>query len=136
MTAFDDLIPVTLVADAETPTDLVPFAGRVIGVPPGTALPTDGSGVFLGKFTGYARNTGSGWEWVMAPAQDQLLRAINRIPGAAGWSDLEARRVWRAAFKQLRDRGINGPELGAVVPLLYSAAVANHIAAQQAPPAP
>lgn len=133
MTAFDELLPVTLVADADTPVELASHAGRTLGLEPTTDLPTDGSGVLLGKFPGYARNTGAGWEWVIGPAQDPLLRAINRLPGTAGWTDLEARRVWRQRFRQMRENGVPSTLLQQWAPELYAAAVANHIAA---PPPP
>jgi hypothetical protein len=63
---IDNLVLVTLVADANTPAELLPRAGQQIGVPFGTTMPAPGYvGVFVG-IAGTLRQGAQGLEWLMA----------------------------------------------------------------------
>ena len=130
MAGLDDLRWVTFAADADTPADLLPNVGRQIGIPPAVDLPRDFGTLF--DIPGYARQDATGWTWVMGPPADPLLRAINRIPGTGGWTDTEARRVWRRTAVRLREAGVSGPDLQAWLPEMYAAALAENTARQAA----
>lgn len=133
---FDNMITVKLVADADTPqADAEQFAGKEYVVPNDTPLATDGSGTFLGRFPGYARNVGAGWEWVMGQPTDQVMRAVNRAPGADGWVDLDCRRRVRQIFRDLRSNGVPGPHLVTWAAELYAAIQTDVLARQAAAPA-
>jgi hypothetical protein len=123
--AFEELIEITLVADANTPDSLKPYAGSKYGIPPSTPLPTDGTGVLFGKFPGYARNVGSGWEWILGEAQNPMLKALNLIPGPGGWVVPESRNVWRRNFRKMMENGVPAPMLQTIASELYWAADAD-----------
>jgi hypothetical protein len=123
--AIDELTWVTFATDSDTPPEMSTYGGRIVGVPPGTPLPTDGTGTLFGV-PGYARAAPGGWQWVIQPAQDPLLRFINRIPGAAGWNSQDSRNTWRRVFRRLRESGVPGQDLQAMASDLYAAAVTNH----------
>lgn len=131
---FEGYTTVRLAADADTPSDQLVHVGTKVMVPPGTPIPTTFTAVGIGGFPGYGRMAPDAvQEWVIATPQDELLRYVNRIPGAGVWYDLEARRVWRKTADALRSGTPSSGELRTTLKALYDAAVTNHTT--PAPPA-
>lgn len=119
--AFENLKPVRLAADADTPAELLAHINTIVMVPVSQAIPTT-SGSQLAGFNGYGRTGTDGKdEWVLAGVQDELLRFVNRIPGAGGWVDVEARRVWRRAADDLRAAGASSAELKPMLSNMFAA---------------
>lgn len=127
---FEGYATVRLAADADTPSDMLVHVGTKVMVGPELQpIPTTFTADGIGGFSGYGRTASDGaLEWVIATAQDELLRFVNRIPGAGVWYDTEARRVWRRAADDLRARGASSGELRTMLKAMYDAAVANHAA--------
>lgn len=129
--AFQNLKPVRLAADADTPEDMLGEIGTRVMVPDAVRIPTTyvpPADSPVAGLAGYGRVTAGVQEWVMAGVQDELMRAVNRIPPEGSWKDVEARRVWRRAAETLRGLGAPAPELRPLLTALYQAAVANHVA--------
>jgi hypothetical protein len=118
-----------LVADADTPSAMVQYNGRIVGVPQGTELPTSIDSVTIAGITvwGYARTDSSGnIQWVMrAPVNpDQVY--IDGLPGAGGWLDTDAREVFYEAAVGLLKLGVSSPDMRTWVGKLFAAAIAEH----------
>lgn len=135
-----------IVADADTPANLVQYAGRIVGVPEGVPLPPDGtidtitvSGITL---WGYLRTSAGGFkEWVMAAPVNPNVTAINAIPARGQWTDLNARSTYYNIGQALLGFGVSGADLRNGLKALYDAAVADAVAAVAAgylpvPPGP
>lgn len=122
---------VTLAADADTPTGLTQYAGRIIGVPAGITLPTTIDTITVSGVTipGYARAGASGPEWVMSAAPNPNVAALNAIPGPGGWTDQTARAKYADIGLALLQLGVPGTDVRTGLKQLYDAAVANHLAA-------
>lgn len=134
------------VADNDTPGNLTQWAGRIVGVPPGTQLPADGridsitiSGITL---WGYLRMDPNGnRQWVIAGQPNPNVVAINAIPAHGSWTDLAARQTYYDIGQALLGFGVSGPDLRTGLKNLYGAAVADAVAAVAAgylpvPPGP
>lgn len=123
-----DPIWITMIADASTPAALVPYNGAKVAVPAGTVLPTSIDSIVINGVTvwGYARNINGEIQWVMQPAVDPNVTAVNAIPGAGGWINLEARQVFYTIGLALLQLGVPGPDVRAGLSQLYSASVAEY----------
>lgn len=127
---------VTLVADAETPANRVSFAGIRIPIPMSTPLPANGVqdqirvtvGGTLLTIDGYFRDGSSGKEWMMVPAIDPNIAALNVIPGVQGWTSGPARTVYANIGTSLLGLGITQTTVRTGLAQLYSAAVQNYVA--------
>lgn len=119
---------VTLVADSSTPAGQVQYAGRMIAVPAGTSLPATIDSVTVSGVTlwGYARDTANGTEWVIQPAVDPNIAAVNAIPGVGGWTNLAARQVFYDQGLYLLQLGVPGSDLRAGLKKFYDASVAEY----------
>jgi hypothetical protein len=137
-----DLTAITLVADDRTPEPMLKYDKLTIGVPAEQAalLPDDGRpDVLIFRYAdnvvsayGYLRVTsGTALQWVLAPEEDPDLAALASIPGPQGWADPAALDEYRACARMMKRRGISRAELAALR-RLYQAAVANHVAQQDA----
>ena len=122
-----------IVADGGTPPDVAVYAGIRIPIPEGVALPPQGkqdtltiSGVTV---HGYVREGPSGTEWMLTPAVDPNVAALDVIPGLAGWTSAPSRAVYASVGSNLLGLGVSGADVRAGLKLLYDAAVANHVAA-------
>ena len=133
-------------ADADTPASLAGWAGRIVGVPPGTPLPAYGkldsitvSGITL---WGYLREDQNGnKQWVIAGQPNPNVVAINAIPVHGSWTSLTARQVYYDIGQSLLGLGVSGSDLRSGLKALYDAAVADAVAAVAAgylpvPPGP
>jgi hypothetical protein len=122
---------VTLVADAGTPSGQQQYNGWRIAVPAGTQLPTSIDSLTVSGVTlwGYARTVNGQVEWVMQPALDPNVAAVNAIPGAGGWTDLNARGVYYSIGLALLQMGVSGADLRPGLKQLHDAAVTNYQAA-------
>lgn len=123
----------TLVTDSSTPAGLAQYAGRIIGIPAGVTLPTTYDTITVSGVTvpGYARPApgGNGMEWVMQPATDPNIAALNAIPGPGGWTDTAARDTYANIGRALLGVGVSGADVRGGLKQLYDAAVANYVAA-------
>ena len=121
----------TLVADPSTPANQVQYNGWRIAVPAGTQLPTSIDSIVVSGVTlwGYARTVNGQVEWVMQPATDPNVTAVNAIPGPGGWTDLGARQVYYNIGLALLQLGVPGADLRAGLKALHDAALANRQAA-------
>jgi hypothetical protein len=119
-----------IVADADTPANLLQYVGRIVGVPDGTPLPADGiidsitvSGITL---WGYMRTSPGGFkEWVMAAPVNPNVTAVNAIPARGQWTDLTARGTYYSIGQALLGIGVPGVQLRAGLKQLYDAAAAD-----------
>ena len=129
---------VTFVIDTNTPDALKQYAGVRLLVGPGLTIPPPGtfdtlviSGVSV---PGFLRETGTGtYEWVMQPALDPIVAALNAIPGTDGWVSNAARELYRNIGGAMLSRGLTLTETGTALKQLYQGAVSNYVAAH--PPA-
>lgn len=120
--AFENYVTVRYAADADTPTDMLTHVGTKIMVPVSEPIPSTYTNPGPGGLAGYGRTGADGvQEWVVSAAQDELLRFVNRIPGAGGWVDVEARRVWRRAADDLRAAGASSAELKPMLSNMFAA---------------
>lgn len=119
----------TLVADGSTPADQVQFNGWRVGIPASTQLPTSIDSILISgvKLWGYARQGQAGPEWVMQPAVDPNIAAVNVIPGPDGWHDTAARQVFYDIGLALLKLGVPGADLRAGLLALYNAAAAERL---------
>lgn len=122
------------VTDADTPPNLVQWAGRIVGVPQGTSLPPEGtidaiqvSGLTLWGYL--RRDPSNNLQWVIAGQPNPNVTAVNAIPLRGSWTDLAARGVYYAIGQALLGRGVPGTELRPGLKNLYNAAVADYVAA-------
>ena len=118
-----DLYYVTLVADANTPAEHLDKAGTRLGFDP-AAVPVERmrQATELYGVPGNAVRASDGtWTWLMGATTDPLMRAVNNL---TPWKDVERRRVWRNAFRELRELGVTSPTLERMAPALWAAAAA------------
>jgi hypothetical protein len=118
-----DLYYVTLVADANTPAEHIDKAGTKLAFNPAvTSVETIRQSAELYGIAGNAVRAPDGtWTWLMGATTDPLLRAINNL---TPWKDTERRRVWRSAFRDLRELGVSSPALITMAQALWAAAAA------------
>jgi hypothetical protein len=122
------------VADADTPASLTQWAGRIIGVPPNTPLPPEGTIaeiVVAGlNLWGYLRRDQNGnRQWVIAGQPNPNVVAVNAIPQRGQWTDLSARNIYYTIGQALLGMGVSGGDLRPGLANLYNAAVADYVAA-------
>ncbi len=124
---------VTLVADVGTPQQLAQYAGIRILWPEGRPLPPlarPDTMVVLGvQLPGYAREGSGGVEWVMTPAGDPVVQALEAIPAPDGWESPAAKAVFQNVGSALLAKGFTLAEARTGLTQLYQAAVGNHVAA-------
>lgn len=105
---IEDLSYFLLVVDADTPAEVAPYAGRVVGIPSsmlaGIGSGPDNPGRLVGLF-GYRRAyTGPtvggvtiAAEWYLAPpVPASVASAFNVLPGAGGWIVPASKATWAA----------------------------------------
>lgn len=116
---------ITLIADGSTPAEFVPYNGAKLAVPEGTVLPTSIDSIVVNGVTvwGYARGGTGGPEWVMQPALDPNVVAVNAIPGGGGWQNLASRQVFYDIGLALLQLGVPGVDLRGGLLALYNASV-------------
>lgn len=140
MTALDDMVWVTLIGDADTPAQFQSYIGKVIGVPPGTPLPTFPSEYRLaGALPGYARPSlvsPTPMEWIITAAVDSLLLALNTIPGPQGFTRAQSKTDYVALAVDMRRSGLTRSAILAGLTTAYRSAVADYQAAVAATPPP
>lgn len=123
---------VTLVSDSGTPPHLVQYAGIRLLLPQGIALPALGAHdtlVVLGvELPGYSRTGSGGFEWVMTPAVDPVIAALNSIPGPGGWKSEAAKALYANIGGALLGQGITLTEVKTALTQLYQGAITNHLA--------
>jgi hypothetical protein len=122
---------VRLVADANTPAGQLQYDNWRIAVPPTTQLPTGLDSIVVSGVTlwGYARTVSGQVEWVMQPAANPIVIAVNAIPGAGGWTSLAARQEYYDIGLALLQLGVPGADLAPGLKRLHDAALANRQAA-------
>ena len=121
-------------AAADTPASLVQWAGRMVGVPPGTQLPPEGTiaDINIAGLTlwGYLRRDPQGnRQWVIAGQPNPNVTAVNAIPQRGEWTDLGARNIYYTIGQALLGMGVSGGDLRPGLANLYNAAVADFVAA-------
>jgi hypothetical protein len=122
---------VTLKANAQTPAGLTQYAERIVGLPEGTVAPAGYDVLTVSGLSipGTAQQIAGQWTWLMGPAQDPLITALDAIPGAGGWSSPSARQVYLdQGAALLRDYGVTAATLLPGLKQFYDAAVAEHLA--------
>lgn len=122
---------ITLVADGQTPAQFTQYAGRIIGLPHDTVAPTGYDVLTVSGLSipGRAQQVAGNWQWVMGPAADPLIVALDAIPGAGGWRSPQARQVYLdQGSALLRDYGVSGSTLLPGLKNFYDAAVQEHLA--------
>jgi hypothetical protein len=133
---------ITLVADADTPANLVAWANVRIGIPVDRQDELPPLGTIdsitvenVGTVWGYLRrDTVGNLQFVMAAPVNPNVTAINAIPSAGAWTDLAARSVYYTIGQALLGFGVSGPDLRTGLQQLYAAAVANATAEAAAQP--
>jgi hypothetical protein len=139
----DEYVWVTLIGDSNTPAQFQPYIGRVIGFPPDAdvlPLPTEPSNYRLaGHLPGYARPalvSPTPWEWIITAPSDALLLAIQKIPGANGFTNPASGQLYTQLAVQMRAAGLTASAIKAGLSTAYAAAIADYQAVQaQNPPA-
>lgn len=128
--AFSTLQWVSLVADADTPAESAPLAGRVVGLRPadtaGMGSGPDNPGELFGV-RGYPRAGGpTGTEYVMVPKiPAAIVAAFTTIPGPQGWIVPASRTTFANIGRALIDtHGIPASLVLGALGDLYGAAVA------------
>ena len=119
-----------LTVGPDTEPEHVGYAGRIIGVPPGTDVgsgPT-APGNILGVY-GYPVPAEPGalipLDWVMTSVLPQVARDyIHNVPDT-GWVVPAAETVYQDMSRALLERGIAMPDVGSLITALWTAAVAN-----------
>lgn len=124
---------VTLVSDSGTPAELAQYAGIRLLWPEGMALPplaVPNTLIILGvQVPGFAREGSPGLEWVMTPAGDPVVQALNTIPGSDGWANPAAKDVYQNLGGALLAKGFTLTEARVGLTQLYTAAVSNFVTA-------
>lgn len=131
---------ITLVADSGTPSNVMQYAGMRLPIPASVTLPANGvrdtievSGITV---YGYLQDDGvGGRQWLMAPATNPVVEALNAIPGADGWADAGAKSTNASLGQTLLGRGLSLIEVQSGFTQLYNAAKANLLAKGWTPPA-
>ena len=121
-----------LVADADTPTELRRWVGTPVPIPDGVTLPVTQDSItftYNGQtltFWGYARTnpTNGNTEFVLSPAQDPDLAALDQLPGANGWLVENSRQAFRQIGLRLRELGVSRAEARPLMVAAWSAIVA------------
>lgn len=119
---------VVLAADADTPPELAPYAGRTIPIPAAVALPVGQDALIWNGVTywGFARtNSATGeTEWVLSAQQNPNLVALNKLPGPGGWLVPASRTAVLTIGRNLLKAGLTGADLRPAMQQLFSAIVA------------
>jgi hypothetical protein len=137
MTSPNELTWMQLTAGPDTQPDHQAYAGRIIGVPPGTDVgsgPT-APGRILGVY-GYpvANPPGSPvpMNWVMTSSLPGAAKDyIHNIPDT-GWLDTDSEEVYRSMARALIEFPVPMAQVGELLTALWTAAVLNERAAVQA----
>jgi hypothetical protein len=120
---------IAVVAVAETPAEMLPYAGRFLSIPNESVLPPLGTRGIVKvsdvSVPGYLRQGIQFYEWVMMPLVDPLLAMVDGIPGLVGWSDPGAKGTWRSIADTLRGYGVSSQDLAVGLPALYNSARTN-----------
>ncbi len=133
--SFGPATIITLVADNNTPQPLQQFTGvRLIWPESRTAPPLGVPDVmdfesFGVQIPGYLRDNGGTLEWVMQPAIDPIVQALNAIPGPDGWQSEAAKALYQNIGGTLLGQGVSLVDARNVLTQLYQGAVANFVAA-------
>lgn len=116
----DQVTWLTAVSDANTPPELLPYVGKIVGIPRsiGQALANGEQGIVFGV-PGRARNNSGAWEWVMGTV-DLVVLAINGLmPG--GWTKPAARDQVVAIAREMLRRNISADDTRTVCQTVINA---------------
>lgn len=116
----DQVTWLTAVADGNTPPELLPYVGKIVGIPRsiGASIANGEPGVIFGV-PGHARNNSGSWEWVMGTV-DLVVLAINGLmPG--GWTKPAARDQVVAIAREMLRRQISADDTRAVCQTIINA---------------
>lgn len=119
MTEIADLTFITMVGDVDTPVELRPSIGKVVGIPSANGL---SNATKLYGLPGRARQQLGEWQWVLGTEQDRLATLIDSIPGGS-WASAEARQTYVQLGRQLTQRGITVAQARTALTNAYNAAV-------------
>lgn len=123
--AASQLVQVTLVWDATlgSPTELQPWGGKVVAVPP-DFLPLPPQGTLFG-LKGFSRSEGNGtWSWILQGDVDPVDNFLDSLTGRGGWTVPASRTTVKIMAQRLFSAGIPRSTIVSQFPAFYNAVAA------------